>query len=204
MPSNDSRIQQALHGYRDGHRLLAASLDLPPAVEHTMAILSDLAGPGLVRRFDEYVTGYPLPELGAYALAKTWYAPEMPRPGCVWTHTLLIPFAKLGSAQSLETFCRFFVRPRVEEYARFKAPFQESSEGGSIDPGDVSVGTIRQSRDVLCKLYECPGEAVLVPVSSPSEAEIVFLTIWSQQWPRLRRSFAFCTGEVVPLFRTTG
>ena len=196
MPSHDSRIQQALHGYRDGHRLLAASVTLPPQAEHTMAILSDLAGHGLVRDFEEYVTGYPLPEVGAYALAKTWYAPEMPRPGCVWTHTLLIPFARLGSTQSLEMFCRFFARPRVDEYASFSTPFQERNEGVSIDRDGFSAELLRRSRDVLCKLYDCPGEAILVPVRSPSVAETVFLHIWSQQWPRLRRGFAFCTGAI--------
>ena len=39
----------------------------------------------VVKGFDQYVTGYPLDSINAYALAMTWYAPEMPRPGCVWT-----------------------------------------------------------------------------------------------------------------------
>ena len=196
MTSDDSRIQQALHGYRDGHRLLAASVALPPKAEHTMAVLSDLAGHGLVRHFEEYVTGYPLPELGAYALAKTWYAAEMPRPGCVWTHTLLIPFPRLGSTQSLEVFCRLFVRPRVNEYASFEAPCQGNTRSFSIEADGFSVRRIRRCTEVLWKLYEFPDNAVVVPVSSPSDAEAVFLEIWSQQWPRLRRSFAFCTGTI--------
>ena len=161
-----------------------------------MAVLSDLSGHGLVRGFDEYLTGYPLAELGAYALAKTWYAPEMPRPGCVWTHTLLIPFAKLGSAQSLQRFVRLFVRPRVDEYSEFRNPRDATIDGEHLDDDVWPKHAVANSSDVLRRLYESPDEAILVPVSSATLAEKVFLEIWSQQWPRLRRSFTFCTGSI--------
>ena len=161
-----------------------------------MAVLSDLSGHGLVRGFDEYLTGYPLAELGAYALAKTWYAPEMPRPGCVWTHTLLIPFAKLGSVQSLQRFVRLFVRPMVDEYGEFRNPRHATIDGEHLDDDVWAEHTVTNSGDVLRKLYESPNEAILVPISSATLAENVFLEIWSQQWPRLRRSFTFCTGSI--------
>src|SRR5262245_53670958 len=83
-------IKQALHGYSDGHRLLAFSCRLPRDAENLMLILSDLSGPGGGDQFDPYLTGYPLGSAGRYALACTWPAPEMGRPGCVWTHTLLL------------------------------------------------------------------------------------------------------------------
>ena len=50
--------------------------------------------------------------------------------------------------------------------------------------------------DVLRMLYESPDEAILLPVGAATLAENVFLEIWSQQWPRLRRSFTFCTGSI--------
>src|SRR4051812_5480513 len=83
-------VHQTLHGYSEGHRLLAASVALPDDAQHLMLRMSDLSGPQVIQGFEEYLTGYPVPSLSAYAFAKTWYADEMRRPGCVWTHTLLL------------------------------------------------------------------------------------------------------------------
>src|SRR5882672_629479 len=84
-------IQQTLHGYSEGHRLLDGSIKFTDELARIVLRMSDLSGSNVVNGFEEYVTGYPLAALGFYALAKTWYAAEMPRPGCVWTHTLFIP-----------------------------------------------------------------------------------------------------------------
>ena len=43
-----------------------------------------------------YLTGFPLGEEGAYALIRTWPAPEVERPGSVWSHVLLIDFSELA------------------------------------------------------------------------------------------------------------
>src|SRR5438128_673752 len=83
-------FEQALHGYDSGHRLLSSSVSFIPSDERSTLIMSDLSGPRLVEGFTEYITAYPLPSRKYYAIAKTWYASEMERPGCVWTHTLLI------------------------------------------------------------------------------------------------------------------
>src|SRR4051812_19331555 len=84
-------IHHAIHGYRDGHRLLSSSLPLGADSSRAMLVLSDMSGPSMHPGFDEYLTGYPLPGSEFFVFAKTWYAPEMQRPGCVWTHSLLIP-----------------------------------------------------------------------------------------------------------------
>ena len=196
MSGSDAIIQQALHGYHEGHRLLAASTTLPPKAEQTMAVLSDLSGHGFVRRFGEYLTGYGLPELGAYALAKTWYAPEMPRPGCVWTHTLLIPFGLLGNTQSLHKFVGLFKRPRVEEYGAYGDPCgQRLLESWEYEPRSLA-GVAAKFGEIIFKLYDAPMETVIVPTESPDRVEHIFLEVWSQQWPRLRRNFNFCTGAM--------
>ena len=161
-----------------------------------MATLSDLSGHSVVNEFSEYLTGYPLPEVGAYALAKTWYAPEMPRPGCVWTHTLLIPFARLGNAQSLHSFLSLFQRPRRDKYSTFRLPQSEKSINRRLDLCGPSNSKLNEVGDILRKLYESPERPVLVPLRSPSLAEHAFLYVWSQQWPRLRRAFTFCTGAI--------
>ena len=175
---------------------MAASTTLPPKAEQTMAVLSDLSGHGIVRRFDEYLTGYGLPEMGAYALAKTWYAPEMPRPGCVWTHTLLIPFGLLGNTQSLHKFIGLFKRPGVDEYREYSAPFGKSALEGHGNRPKTRAGVAKDSGEVIYRLYGAPIRTVIVPTESPDLTEPMFLEVWSQQWPRLRRNFTFCTGAI--------
>ena len=90
-------IHQALHGYHDGHTLLGSSREFPADVRRTMLVLSDMSGQSMEPGFESYFTGYPLEGEGFYAFAKTWHAAEMPRSGCVWTHTLLLPFSELGT-----------------------------------------------------------------------------------------------------------
>src|SRR3546814_5522694 len=75
-------IDQCLFGYEDGHRLLASSMSLGDQTS-LLTKLSDLAPGTLFGSSNGYWTGLPLPELGRYALFRTWPAPEMPRPGCV-------------------------------------------------------------------------------------------------------------------------
>src|SRR4051812_36584795 len=86
------RVHQALHGYADGHRLIASSATLKTRDAKSMLALSDASGSGARIPESGYLTGYPLSESGMYAFARTWAAPEMSRPGCVWTHTLIIDF----------------------------------------------------------------------------------------------------------------
>src|SRR5579872_1415199 len=81
---------QTLHGYGDGHQLLASSIDLPTAQSSALLVMSDLSGPGFRRGYESYLTGYPLGGAGVYCIARTWFAPELSRPGCVWTHSILL------------------------------------------------------------------------------------------------------------------
>lgn len=102
-----------LHGYDNGHRLLAGSVILKSSADmDTIATLSDwseyVAGDG---RESSYVTAYPLRESRYYVIAKTWYAGEMKRPGCVWTHSLLIPFDLLNSIDDFKRISSLFERP---------------------------------------------------------------------------------------------
>src|SRR5258708_30893322 len=105
------KLHQALHGYADGHRELALSITLTPRDQRTLLALSGISGPGARLEDEGYLTGYPLQESGFYALARTWLAPEMPHPGCVWTHTLLIDFTDLAMLETLEGLADLFRRP---------------------------------------------------------------------------------------------
>src|SRR5579863_4288969 len=109
-------LHQLLHGYAEGHRLLEGSFPLQDDLTRLMLRMSDLSGHSMVSGFEDYITGYPLSSINAYALAKTWYAPEMPRPGCVWTHTLVIPAQIMAKILSLHTLVTLFKRPVQDSY----------------------------------------------------------------------------------------
>jgi GTPase-associated protein 1 len=185
------QVHQALHGYSDGHRLLACSTMLKPKEQKTMLIMSDVSGSGAVIPKAGYLTGYPLPESRLYALARTWPASELPRPGCVWTHTLLLDFSDLALLPALGVIEAVFRRPQgVEQIGYDSAITLEETQ--LISTPRVDNDENRESlRQLLWALYERPKERIVADESSSSEQLVIAL--WSQQWPRLRRTFRFCT-----------
>ncbi len=111
------KIEQLLHGYDNGHRLLAGSVLLKNIADMDLiAIMSDWSEYVATDGESSYITAYPLEESGYYVIARTWYANEMKRPGCVWTHSLLIPFNGLNSIDDFKRLSTLFVRPDVESH----------------------------------------------------------------------------------------
>lgn len=203
------QIDQALYGYSDGHRLLASSRKLSRTAERITLVLSDMSGPSMVPGFDEYLTGYPLPEEEIYAFAKTWYAPEMQRPGCVWTHTLLIKNKDLCKIPNLSVLCKFFQRPPKEllrrEYEEtiplnsFYEPCKPlTNKSSDFHETLYEVTSLEHfAGHIIFHLYgnrDCPTVLLVAPRSTMYEKLI--LKLWSQQWPELRYTFAFCTGSL--------
>jgi hypothetical protein len=191
------QIQQTLHGYADGHRLLESSWTLPREVERAVLVLSDMSGPSMLRGFESYLTGYPLPDAGVYALARTWYAAEMPRPGCVWTHTLFIEHPDLARIRDLRTLVRLFCRPeRGQAWSAYRTPLTLSA----LLPYESDVDQDRFSEIAaavaLAVLYGSPDSPIYIPADTSMHYEHLILSIWTQQWPRLRRIFRFCTGSL--------
>lgn len=182
-------IHQGLFGYQDGHRLLATSAELDDESANSVLTLSDLAtsssdiGPG-------YWTGVPLPRSKSYALIRTWLAPEMPRPGCVWSHVLYIKFADMGRIPDLGSVARLASYPsRPLSLANYRSPL-----GFEVD-GDRAAAAQRFTREhalqALRRIY-IRHDDKHAAISRESLDAVTF-AIWSQQWPRLRRSFAFRT-----------
>ncbi len=192
------QLNQVLHGYADGHRELQSSMKLPAQTARILQVNSDLSGSSISRGFEAYLTGYPLPEINSYAFAKTWYAPEMPRPGCVWTHTLLINNTHLAHMADLALLCQLFSRPLSKDnWRRYEQTIEFSpSTSKRAASAVVDHNLQRSSTELLCALYEFWNYPVFVAATSSQEYEAAVLAIWSQQWPRMRRSFKFCTGSL--------
>ncbi len=191
------QLGQTLHGYQDGHSLLASSQRLPYAAESTLLVLSDLSGQSFVSGFDAYLTGYPLAEANVFALAKTWYAPEMERPGCVWTHTLLIKFGDLARFSDLSVLNDLFERPTRSRasWAKYEHPLKVDE---NISASRYPVHDLQETKILaICDaLYSSDTASVIVPSTEAGIFEYLFLALWGQQWPRLRRRFTFCTGAL--------
>lgn len=183
-------VDQCLFGYEDGHRLLASSMQLGDDLSD-LTELSDLAPVAVFSGSNGYWTGVPVPKIGRYALMRTWPAPEMSRPGCVWTHVLLLEPSVLENVSDLSALVHLFSRPSGHfELSRYREQLSIDSAFVSSPFGWAS-GSDRVLRDLLATLY---GTGRLsVPVGAPEEADVPLFALWSQQWPRLRRNFRFQT-----------
>ena len=105
-------VDQMLFGYNNGHTLINTSLDKTLWRQKDVDFLSDASGMG---SFKSYITCYPIYEDGYYVFAKTWYAEELERPGCVWTHIVLVSFNDLTSMKEGIDIEAIFQRPDINE-----------------------------------------------------------------------------------------
>jgi GTPase-associated protein 1 len=154
--------------------------------------MSDLSGPSFRTGFESYLTGYPLDSGGFYCFARTWFAPELPRPGCVWTHTILISDTDVARVHDFRSLLSHFRRPPApNDVAGYDTPIRHSAL--SIEPYDVDHKTCSA---LLSLLYGSPSCKVVITGEDSRSHENLAIGVFSQQWPRLRRSFRFCTGAL--------
>lgn len=181
------QVDQALFGYSDGHRQIAASLRLSSKDLYNLAAASDLASGAKLGPDDSYLTGLPLTESRHYALIRTWAAPEMPRPGCVWSHVLLIDFRLLSSHGDLSEFLGLLRRPVEPSPKLYGEPI-------SIEFSDA-LRAVPDRRSVieLIRSYYSGSPVLLDEEVERTTLEAAITAVWSQQWPRLRTSFSFRT-----------
>jgi len=191
------KLHQCLHGYADGHQLIQSSVKLPPKADRLLLTLSDMSGPSIVSGFQVYLTGYPVTDTSWYAFAKTWYANEMPRPGCVWTHTLLIETADLARIRDFRVLLELFIRPSKDlNQSSYATPVKLDLLSGQAGPWKPSPFDKSIVISVVEGLYGQPDRPVYLSSETTSEYTDLVIEIWSQQYPKLRRSFLFCTGAL--------
>ena len=128
------RIEQLLHGYQDGHSRLAGSIyNLSPKDSARVSMMSDWSGyKDPMGKDHSYITTYYLEDSGYYVIAKSWYAQEMERPGCVWTQSLLIPLTDMPPTFDMRKLQPLFERPKRGEYGAYNKTIE-------IEDGDKST-----------------------------------------------------------------
>lgn len=179
-------IDQALFGYADGHRQLASSVRLSSRDTYELASRSDLAPGAHLEQDASYIAGFSLPESRIFAFSKTWLAPEMPRPGCVWSHVLLLPKVFLSAQVNLAVLETLFVRPsgtydRVAYSSKLNV-----RRLAKAAPANASIVS-----QILIAFYEAGDLYLDIPPNEDFDRAL--LAVWSQQWPKLRSEFEFRT-----------
>jgi hypothetical protein len=160
-----------------------------------MLVLSDMSGASMQLGFDEYLTAYPLPGTELFVLAKTWYAPEMQRPGCVWTHSLLIPRPYVGVVPT-RRLLGAFRRPQLEgpEVAATKLVELEASPEAAARDGCADRG----GAAALIGAVLGQPRPVIVVADTAAQFEAIFVRLWDELWPAEKTRFSFCTGALMP------
>ena len=184
-------LHQTLHGYRDGHRLLNQSVELSQTAAKTLLVMSDASGPNFPNVHPGYITGFPIPDAKCYALAKTWPATEQSRPGCVWTHTILISFSDLGRIKKTVRLLKLFCRPRtILDADTYSDPIVFDLNDQIESKGQMDSSFLE---NLLLNLYSKPTDPLLISTLPINYDDSWIVSIWDQQWPRLKRTFRFCT-----------
>lgn len=183
-----SEIAQALYGYGQGHQLLASSMSLPSQPARQLRSMTDMAFDG---EAECYLTALPLPDLGRYALVRTWPAPESPRRGSVWSHALLIDLVAFSSLDELQSLTSLFRRPSNAEPDEL-SHYEHDLSLSRVEPARSTSPADGKLDELLWAIYGQP-EAAVIRAEHPDQLEALLLGIWQQQWPRLRRAFAFRT-----------
>lgn len=181
-------VAQALYGYGHGHQLLAGSLTLPAQPARQLRAVTDMAFDG---QAETYLTAMPLPEIGRYALIRSWPAPESPRRGSVWSHALLVDLVAFSALEDPTVLVSLFRRPASNEPEEL-AQYERNLSLSKVRSVPSLSASGRRLDELLWAVYGDSGPGV-VRVERPDEAEAMLLAIWRHQWPRLRRAFSFRT-----------
>lgn len=190
MNKNAIIIHQTLHGYSNGHHLLESSVLLSDDSKRKMDILSDLSGTDAIDGFDFYYSGYLLEHEELVVLAKTWYAPEMSRPGCVWTHSLLIPIqAMTVCAANIDVLLTKFKRPSISEsQTKYSESLVINKQETIVKKYDVK----KIQYLIWVMIGQIPPNYVVAKDSEEFINELLF--IWLTCYSELSYDYSFITG----------
>ena len=183
------RIDQLVFGYEEGHRLLGGSTKIPAA---SLAVLLGATDAPVESSKDRIVTGFPLDTIARYALCFTWNAPELPRPGAVWSHVLLPEFRHFELPGIVGVLKELGRRPELRGLGYYSTPLSLGTDNASREARGISfsLGLIEA---IATAVYGDGGPVVVH--KNLAESEDALFAIWEAQWPELRSRFEFRTRE---------
>lgn len=181
-------VDQFLHGYSNGHRLLASSWRPDPDLAARLLSHTDAPAPAGTR----LLASLPLPERDAWALTSVWAAEEITRPGSVWGHTLLLDREALVNLQGAGGLLGALRRPRPGEDL---TPYRDAVSIDDISEDLDEESAMGLAPSILLATYGWPGRSTAVLMEDLEGAARVLMAIWQRQWPALRAEFRFRTRQ---------
>ncbi len=182
-------VEQALHGYRAGHRLLASSVELGAPDRKFLSILTDT--PVVDRESSPWsvsLSGWPLPSREWYALTLCWAAEDDRRRGALWAHTLLLGRESFSVSGSID-FAGAFAQPGDydADLEQFSKPLTLSLRSGEWPTAE---------RDWIAEVaWAChdrpPRPVVLTTDEVPASRHSMLLASWRALWPSVRWNWRF-------------
>ena len=189
-----------LHGYKLGHNYVQGSILLPSSHDMdkiaTLSDWSEFVDKGEDR---DYITAYPLLESPYYVIAKSWYADEMRRPGCVWTHSLLIKRNDLGKIIDYRQLLTLFKRPAVD-----KEDFLDYSKSIALNEKSIyleSKGYPCLTEAKVSELYATmlsPQPVCILKEIDNTELQELLLNLYNYLPSGLLWQQSLCSGTALP------
>lgn len=193
------KLHQMLHGYKLGHNYIQGSIILPSTHDmDKIATLSDWSEYVGVDNMRNYITVYPLDESPYYVVAKTWYADAMRRPGCVWTHSLLIHKDDLAKITDFYNLSYLFEAPVTEEesfdnYANSLA-YMEDGQEVTLDLSQISENKVAE---VYERMLSCNPEFFLTEFTTQQSQDLL-LSLLNYVPVEILKHKSFCSGTAAP------
>lgn len=185
-------VDRQVHGYRQGHQLLAASSQLPKPDQSMIDRLSDVAGPLRPReRFEPYLSVYPLPSGERVVIARTWQDTTVARAGCVRTLSLVVGAEDWSYAESLSPLFQLLETDGLPGVENATSRQVYASPAKPLPPApDFRAG------ELLEALFLEEARPVVVFDAPPGD--LIALRLLTALWPSMRRRFAVSTFALSP------
>ena len=205
-------IHQFVSGYKAGHKILATSCRDTISKDPDISPQSDRWDHINYHREDQsYWHGYPSRRGNFYVLQRTWLAPEMSRPGCVWTHGFILPLELFTKPFNMQVFQMLSKRPIITSYFidgknnpqydslglghyRKPIPYQEEweqYEQGWNEKVQADYGEFISEVEESFKTKDCN----LIKVAEPElHYPSVIMRAWGMLDPQTRVNTEFVTG----------
>lgn len=189
-------IHQTLHGYNQGHTLLASSFSLPSVDDDMLKVMSDWTEySGDVNGDSSYIMGYPLADGKYYAIAKSWYADEMPRPGCVWTHTFLVDLEQLDNDFDFRQLFSLFKRPENDDYRSYNRDLEVIANQLQTDVDDLTDNNISKIQLMYLLVQFLQSKKIFAVERSSEFYQILCLTLIQYLPSGILSRVAFSSGS---------
>ena len=192
-------LHQMLHGYKLGHNYIQGSIVLPSTHDmDKIATLSDWSEYVGIDNMRDYITAYPLDESPYYVVAKTWYADAMRRPGCVWTHSLLIHKDDLAKITDFHNLSYLFEAPVTEEesFDNYAPPlaYVEDAQETTLDLSQISENKVAE---VYERMLSSNPEFILSEFTTLQSQDLL-LSLLNYIPVEILNHKSFCSGTAAP------